>query len=250
MPCDRRTCPACARRRYHELKQTYEPLQEHLRAPRFVTVTLRRYPIGHPRDDVAALVERILDGFKKLRRRKLCRYVRGGFYAVEVKPPDPDRGLGWFVHIHALWDGPRIPQEALSAAWEEITGDSFRVDVRTCRKPESAVAYVLGYTTAGPKVAEDWAGVPEATRRAFEDAVEGRRLLQPFGHLLGKQAEDAPFRCPNCNARAWILLDLDPFLKAYVGVEGDWLAMTPQERLDAMYALTDRPPPSQEASEP
>lgn len=147
---------------------------------------------------------------KKLRRRQLCRYVRGGFYAIEVKPPEPDRDLGWCVHIHALWDGPRIPQKELSAAREETTGDSSALDIRECRKPESAVGYVLGYTTAGPKIEKDWADIDEETRRVFEEAVKERRLLQTFGHLHGKRSRRAKFHCPKCDALAWILLELNP----------------------------------------
>jgi transcription elongation factor Elf1 len=238
--CGRRTCPDCARRRYYEIKEKYEPLQEHLREPKFVTLTLKRYPIDHPKNDLEELVDRAVEGLKKLRRRKLTRYVRGGFYAIEVKPPEPERDLGWYVHIHALWDGPRIPQEALSEAWEEITGDSFRVDIRECRKPESAVSYVLGYTTAGPKIEKDWAGVDKETRDTFEEAVKGRRLLQTFGHLHGKQAMDTEFSCPNCSQSAWVVLDLNPSLARRVGLPQSWLTMEQDEIFASRFDLVSR----------
>lgn len=244
--CGRRTCPDCARRRYHKLKKKYEPLQKHLRAPKLLTLTLKRYPIGHEKDDVADLVDRIVKAFKLLRRRTLCDHVRGGFYAIEIKPPEPERDLGWYVHLHALWDGPRIPQERLSDAWEELTGDSPVADIRECRKPDSAVSYVLGYTTAGPKIEDDWADQDEDTRKAFEDAIKSRRLLQTFGHLHGKQTAETAFACPNCDARDWIVLDLNPHLHRLVGAV-DWRAMTPEEIHQAKYGAPDRPPPAARA---
>lgn len=207
--CDRRTCPYCAQRRYKELVAGYAHLQERLEDPKFLTLTLRAG------DDPEALVDRIIEAFGKLRRRAIFEEQRGGFYAVECKPPTEEHP-GWNVHLHALVDGPYIPQAELARVWKELTGDSYVVDVRWCRKPSAAVAYILGYTTKGSKVAETWGDVDGQTRRRYEEAVKDRRLVQTFGHLHGVQPADRPFRCPACGGASWTVVEFDPVLAAEV----------------------------------
>jgi hypothetical protein len=208
--CKRRTCPTCAHRRYLRLMQEYDALNDHVSNGKLLTLTLKRG------DNPRRLVGRIINGFKKLRRRGLFDAVRGGFYAIEVKPPD-DSG-GWYAHLHALIDAPYVPQEKISDEWADITGDSRVVDIRSLHDPSAGVRYVLGYTTKGDKIEQDWAGEDEETRQAFERAVAGRRLLQPFGHLFDVPRDKHDLVCEECQSTDWVIAEFDPVLRKQLGL--------------------------------
>lgn len=198
--CGRRTCPYCAHKRFLRLKDEYDHLNERVEDGKILTLTLRN---GR---DVGGLVDRAIDGFGKLRRRRLFGKVLGGFYAVEVVPKADDL---WNVHIHVILDGPFLPQGVLSREWLDITGDSYIVDIQGLRNREAGVVYALGYCSSRDKVEETWAGTSEARKREFEEAVKHRRLVQTFGHLYGVQGREVPFECPECGCVEWINLTFE-----------------------------------------
>lgn len=90
---------------------------------------------------------------------------------------------GWHPHVHMVallsdW----IDQKALSAEWQEITGDSFIVDVRRIRPGETGLAagmlevfkYALKFQDL--EVSDTW--------HAYE-TLKSRRLVGSFGNLRG-----------------------------------------------------------------
>lgn len=204
--CNRRTCPYCANKRFLRLKEEYNHLNDRVKNGLILELGLRFGPhVGGSRD-VGWMVARLIDAFKKLRRRKVFREVRGGFYSIHVKPKE---GGFWNVHLHAILDGPYLPQGKLSREWGDITGDSFVVDIQGLRNREAGVVYVLGYCSSRDKVREMWEGISEARKREFEEAVKHRRLIQTFGHLHGVQKREWLFECPECGCTDWINLTYD-----------------------------------------
>ncbi|KXA92414.1 hypothetical protein AKJ66_04195 [candidate division MSBL1 archaeon SCGC-AAA259E22] len=198
--CGRRTCPECAFYRFLEMKEKYKRFKNPRNA-KFLTLTLIRSW------DLEDLIERAIDCFKKLRRRKIFRKVKGGFYSIEVKPPTAE---GWFVHIHAVISGPFIPEGKISEEWIDLTGDSYVVKITDARFRKNIVYYVLGYTSNKAKIKETWKGVPEWRKEKFEEAVKNRRLIQPFGNFFGIVYENPePFKCPKCGCTEWIFLGIE-----------------------------------------
>lgn len=153
--------------------------------------------------------------------------VKGGLYAVDVKQKED----GTFnVHLHVIMDAPYIPQAALSAVWEDLTGDPVvdlrRVYDRSGDGLESALAETVAYAVKSPEFEE------------FEDAAEfatetkGQALVHPFGSLHGAASNtSAALRCANC--------DMSPSWWNYKGLV--------DERIDNMgkdwEKDGDRPPP-------
>ncbi|KXA93510.1 hypothetical protein AKJ64_00480 [candidate division MSBL1 archaeon SCGC-AAA259E17] len=216
--CGRRTCPDCAFRRFLRLKDRYRNFFSELKNPKHLTLTFRRSW------NLESLVERAFDCFRKLRRRKILEGVRGGFYSVEVKPPNEQ---GWYVHIHVILDGLYMLQGVLSDEWKDITGDSFYVDIRSVRNRKAGVFYLLGYVSSKTKVEKTWEGVPEHVKRQYEDVVEGRRLIQTFGVFYGGIPEDTvTFECPKCGCTEWIFLWVEHVREGRVTLF-DWMEEDP-----------------------
>jgi hypothetical protein len=127
--------------------------------------------------------------------------VRGGFYGVDVKQKGPEE---YNVHLHVLADAAFIPQAALSAVWEDITGDAPVVDVRRIYdrdtdSVESAVAETVAYACKPPEFEE-----PEDAA-AFASDTKGERMIQPFGDLHGNVPDRPPaLLCERCeNTPRW-----------------------------------------------
>jgi len=129
--------------------------------------------------------------FTKLRRR--VRFV-GGFYVVQVT----NSGKGWHLHLHVLYDGHYLPQDALSRIWAEITAGSFIVDIQKVDNPKLAVRYLLTDFLQAPRIRPE--DVP-----AFNSIFRGCRLVQPFGKYRNVKFR-APFPCPHCGRCEWINL--------------------------------------------
>lgn len=198
--CGRRTCPECAFRRFLDMKEKYKRFKNPPNA-KFLTLTLKRSW------DLEGMIERAIDCFKKLRRRKIFRKVRGGLYSIEVKPPTIE---GWYVHIHAVISSPFILKDKIEEEWKDLTGNSFIVDIKDARFRKNIVYYVLGYTSNKTKVKETWKSVPEWRKEKFEKVVKNRRLIQPFGNFYGIVFDNSePFKCPECGCTEWIFLGIE-----------------------------------------
>jgi hypothetical protein len=121
--------------------------------------------------------------------------IDGGLYGIDVKQVGP---MEWNVHAHILVDSAYIPQAALSAVWEDITGDPV-VDVRRIYERGSeqsvrdALQETVGYAVKPPEF-EDL----DDELEYIEDA-KGCPDVHPFGDLHGAGDSDAgALRCSNC----------------------------------------------------
>lgn len=200
LTCGRRTCPDCALRRFLKMKERYKRFKNPRNA-KFLTLTIKRSW------DLEEMVERAIDCFKKLRRRKIFRSVKGGCYSIEVKPPTVE---GWYVHIHTVISSPFILEDKIAEEWEDLTGDSRIVKISDARFRKNIVYYVLGYTSNKTKVKETWEGVPEWRKEKFEQVVKNRRLIQTFGNFYGIVFDNSePFECPECGCTEWTFLGVE-----------------------------------------
>jgi hypothetical protein len=167
----------------------------------FLTLTLKNIP-----DNLWGRynVEEIREAFSKLRRR--FKSIAGGFYVIQAT----NRGKGWHLHIHALFDGSYISQKALSKAWLEITG-SYIVGIELVQDPKKAVHYLLMDFLQAPRIRPEDAA-------AFNGVFRGSRLVQPFG-LYRKTKFKIPYKCPDCGNDTWVCLDalFDPDPKRMFG---------------------------------
>jgi hypothetical protein len=176
-------------------------------------ITLTRANVGDVKKaDVTALKK----AFKRLRRQKIWKPVRGGIVSIELT----NKGKGWHPHMHILadcrWLGGETPEpqrwhsrsrkaelcrqssEELQQAWSACIGQLLSsIKVRRC-DGETAVREVLKYAVKGSDLVDSPDPVGDAIR-----AISGGRLSTPFGTMFGLKAElrpqKKPFACPTCN---------------------------------------------------
>jgi hypothetical protein len=119
----------------------------------------------------------------------------GGLYGVDIKQQDWGR---YHIHAHVVIDLAYVPQAALAAAWEEVTGGACVVDVRSIYDREGsenaaeALSETVGYAVKPPEF------------ESLEDEVEyvtaakGSPSVHPFGKLHGNSADVDGLICANC----------------------------------------------------
>ena len=190
--CGDRTCPSCRKKWFGYHFGTILEIVSKWKAVYFMTLTLRNIPDrewsrGHVRD--------LRANFGKLRHR--FKTILGGFYCVQTT----NRGKGWHLHLHVLFDGSYIHQAALSKAWAEITSGSWIVGIELVQDRRKAVGYLLRDFLQAPKIR------PEDVE-FFNSVFRGARLIQPFGKYKNVRFLRAPFACPSCGRVEWILLDV------------------------------------------
>jgi len=184
--CGDRTCPECRRKWFGYHFKALFGLVSRWRAAYFLTLTIKNIPDkAFGRGDVAELRK----AFEKLRRR--FKQIAGGFYVVQAT----NKGSGWHLHIHAVFDGAFISQRELSDAWREITTVSFIVDIRKVTDPGTAVRYLLSDFLQAPRIRPEDAAT-------FNGVFRGSRLVQPFGKYRATKFR-TPYKCPDCGSVYW-----------------------------------------------
>lgn len=136
--------------------------------------------------------------------------VKGGLAGMDIKQQEGDE---FNIHLHAVCDVSFVPQEALSAVWEDVTGspvvDLRRIEESRSRDAEDALMEVVGYAVKTPEF--------ETLDDEIEYVVQlkGKNLVVPFGSLHGNASDPAPLVCSGC--------ENVPFLWHYLGVvDAEW----------------------------
>lgn len=188
--CGDRTCPVCRKKWFgYHFKAILDCISE-WKAVYFLTLTIRNIPDqAFGRHDV----ENIRKSFSAFRRR--FRSILGGFYVVQAT----NRGKGWHLHLHVLFDGVFIPKEKMAAAWSVATGGSYIVDIKLVQNPKTAVRYLLSDFLQSPRIRPEDAAI-------FNGVFKGSRLVQPFGKYR-KTKFRIPYICPACGRCEWVILE-------------------------------------------
>jgi hypothetical protein len=119
--------------------------------------------------------------------------LREGIYGIDAKQGD-DGTIN--VHMHVLVDVPYLPQPALSKAWEELTGAPV-VYINRVYESEDSERDALAEVTAYAAKAPEYETVKQEV--AFNRALKGSKLIQPFGNLHGNTPDmDGVLYCCNC----------------------------------------------------
>jgi hypothetical protein len=172
--CDNRLCPWCASRRSSRIANRIAPIVAAFSRPALLTVTIKNG------SDLLERFTHCRSSWSKLARRKEFKasFLGGVAFVESTYNLQTEE---YHVHIHALVDG-RMPQKEISRLWEQITGDSFIVDIRAIRDGHSldAAKEACKYPT---KLA-DINGLPHLVEE-YLDALKGRRLMWGWGHCFG-----------------------------------------------------------------
>lgn len=169
--CRDRWCPMCAGQKASFARDQTKAFIESLKAPRFLTLTLR-----HDEKGLAEQIGFLQHAFARLRSRAYWKKnVTGGIWFLQVKR-GKNSGL-WHPHLHILLDGNYMEHGRLSALWELVTFGSPIIDIRRIHNIESAAAYVSRYTARPAALAE----MPLEDRIEVIKALFRKRLCGTFG---------------------------------------------------------------------
>jgi len=193
-------CPFCARRRAAKMVDKNLPKIETAMAsqkalkPVMITFTVKNGSnllerFLHIRGAVKTLMQGRRNALKGQKWTEFAK-VAGGIASYEITNHDEN---GWHPHVHMIclltdW----IDQKALSQEWEEITGDSFIVDIRRIKPKDggkggvdiaSGLLEVCKYSLKFQDLT-----LPD-TWHAYQ-TLRTRRLVQGFGCLHGIEVPD------------------------------------------------------------
>lgn len=188
VPCGDRTCPICRREEMLKARRKYLPHLKKIHRPKLLTLT---FPNQH------FISKSFFKEFRKywsrlIRRKQFKSKIRGGLFTFEVT----NKGNGWHVHAHILIDCDYIPQKSLVAAWKELTGKAFIVDIRVAKNPEIALRYILKYISKSPEIGDN--------KQEYNNAVRGVRMVQGFGSMYNIKTVKVPMPCKKCGQVAWL----------------------------------------------
>jgi len=194
-------CPFCATRRAGKLVEknlsNFTQVTEenpHL-IPAMITLTVKNGAdleerFNHLRKSFKKLQERRRDWLKKGRgHNEFCK-IQGAAFSYEIAH---NHETGWHPHIHmvVLLDN-YIDVHKLSSEWQDITGDSYIVDVRKLKKKDHSTenTAIADAMLEVFKYAVKFADL--SLERQFEayEILKSLRLIGSFGLLHGVKLPD------------------------------------------------------------
>jgi len=199
--CGQRSCEICRRKAWGRNARILREIFKKFDNLRVFELTIKNIPQGQFTKETVRQLRR---AFSKLIHRKYYReHIKGGVYFVHIT----NRGRGWHIHLHIVYDGDYIPQSKLSRDWKDITG-SYVVWIRPVRSVAGAVNYLISDLLQKPKIR------PEDVDR-FNAVMKGQKIIQGFG-TLSKLKLKREFICPNCGNNCWIIQEFINWDKIYL----------------------------------
>ncbi len=148
--CEYRICPVCGGERRNKIKQKLNQMFKQLPQIRgnklmFLTLTKKtKYGEGELKEGIREFLSQVRVFMNKFYP---SRHKSGAVVVLELGP-------SFNLHVHCIVFGPYIPQEVLSKSWEQISTDSFIVDIRAVGKLNGAISYLVKYITKPPHFEE------------------------------------------------------------------------------------------------
>jgi hypothetical protein len=213
--CHCRICERCARIHANRLKRQILPIIKEIDGNRrrgyflaltTLTVTTKRFGDDLPgRDGIAQLYRESTQLLRQYFNKFAMVQTRTGKWREDRKR---FIGAGWVatvecgkdnnnLHIHALTYGPYRSQAKVREAWEAITGDSYRVNIKP-KSPRDVVNYILKYIAKPPQTDS------YARLAAYLESIRGSRRLRTGGIFYNRfkriKVERKHPACPFCGS--------------------------------------------------
>lgn len=130
--CKDKLCAHCAHNRSSKIKDRLsvvfgEYMKQHgfFYRLRLLTLTIKNCIAGQ----LYNAVKKLRESFSKLRRRKIFKGVKGGFYSIEITYNEYSDT--WHPHIHCIiFSDTDLDKYEVSRLWYKITKDSMVCDIR------------------------------------------------------------------------------------------------------------------------
>lgn len=164
--CGKRSCFICRQIQFKRLFRRYIGWLSSRSNLRMMTLT--RVNVGVLCKDYIAETRSY---FSKLIRRKYYDHrISGGLYALECT----NKGRGWHLHIHCIYEGKFVSHKLLSADWLDITNDSNYVWISTVDNVPGALDYLLKDLLKTPQIGNN--------EEDYDFAFKGVRFVSVFGN--------------------------------------------------------------------
>lgn len=211
--CKSRICDRCSEsifRRFRDngLRIVSRLPRDPKRRVSFLTLTFKTRPLSKPyirqcEKAVRTFVNRFYGRWLHRYNRETGKFRRtsnridaGAIAVLEIGPSGN-------VHFHLLVFGYFHPLKFMSKIWTEITGDSYRIDIRqvsqsTRQSPKFAIEYILKYIRKPPTFPEPVQYVD------YLDLLKGIRRLHTYGIFYNNpdwKVDRDPFECPFTGSR-------------------------------------------------
>lgn len=179
--CDLYYCPLCQPNLERRRTEAVSWWFAQVRQPKHLILT-----VTNTNGINKGMVQEMRSWFSKLRRNKVARGWRGGFYSIQCT----NKGRGWHLHIHAVISADWIDQTQVSKVWSKING-GYGNNVKLCdARRRDARHDVIRYIAKGSSMAR-WSGAQIAE---FLAAFDGVRAFGVFGNLFAKRAAWTKFK--------------------------------------------------------
>lgn len=158
-------------------------------------------------------VKRFKDALTKLRRSRISRTWKGGFYSFEVTW---SKRNGFHLHCHLLIEARFIDQIELAKRWREALGVPMAIVKVKDVRDKSYLAEVTKYIGKG----NETAAMPGLAIAQLIDSFEGVKTFGVFGELYKQRAawkkyteaySEKSIACP-CGCTRYLYLSEQEFL--------------------------------------
>ena len=213
--CKSRICPRCCNTLYREylakikkvLKTTQETSSKKKRIS-FMTLTWKK-PDRYTRSVIRASIKQMREfmkifyghwyhRFDETKQKFIKTSSKTGCGAFAVL----EFGESGTMHAHALVYGYYHPVKIMSQVWKQITGGSYRIDIRqthvkTRSDPYLAARYILKYIQKPPQFRSGNDGISDLV--AYNRTIKGIRRIHTYGIFYnhpGLKSEKHRMLCP------------------------------------------------------
>lgn len=179
--CGDRWCPMCSRSRRLTIAANVRDWILTVRRPKHLTLTL-----VSSHDPLPDQLDRLYKAFTALRATKAWKAkVRGGVWFLHCHWR---LSKGWWrPHLHCIIDADYFHQDQISNLWQQITGDSYVVDIRAINNTDKIANYVSREAAKPVNLAD----LNDTQLRTIFSSFYGRKLFGAWGtaaklHLLAQ----------------------------------------------------------------
>ncbi len=189
--CKNKLCHECMKMRSIKFMELFTPYLESFGKIKFLTLTTKNLQ-AITKSDYRHLTL-YFNSFTKRLRRLGYKFNKG----IIVKETT-EKGNGFHLHMHILYDGSYIPQAELSKIWNEVTKDSKIVHILQWRgNAEGAIKYLSKYVTKGHTIFSSDALVD------YFVSTKHIRMIQTFGENFIVSKIIHRKVCQSCNSIEW-----------------------------------------------
>jgi len=179
--CGNRLCPFCSQARSAKVADQIGRFLQPLKRPRHITLT-----VPASKKPLREQIQSLRKSFRKLRRHPVWKErVEGGIYVIEITR-NCETG-NWHPHLHIVFDGLFFPQSTLSECWRDSLGIRNVPIVWINSAIDRHAGYLAKYVGKPANVGS----FDRATLAEYIEAVDGLRMVQPFGSAHGVKLSDA-----------------------------------------------------------